>query len=110
MALLRGNDILHVSERDSSSRYYYTKTVTDENNNTVYDLYKFTDLSESATFDHIVTEDERGRLDIIADRYFGSPKYWWMIAMANNMCDPFVILPGMKLKIPSADAFHNLNT
>ncbi len=89
------------------SRYLYTKTVADSNKNVIYGLFSkhgFYDLTDSIY--HIVTKREANRLDIIADKYYGNPQYWWMIAMANNIIDPFILVEGTTILIPNVDAFH----
>lgn len=40
------------------------------------------------------------RLDAIAERRYGDPDYWWVIALANRIKDPFRISAGTILKIP----------
>ena len=50
---------------------------------------------------HVVTHAEEGRLDIIANHYYGNPQYWWMIALANGFIDPFSINEGVMIRVPS---------
>lgn len=49
---------------------------------------------------HTVTLREENRLDIIADEEYGDQKLYWVIAMANNIIDPFNVKQGSVLKIP----------
>jgi nucleoid-associated protein YgaU len=51
------------------------------------------------TFDHIVQGGER--LDVIAHKYYGDEDYWWVIALANRIMDPFTLEVGRRLRIPS---------
>lgn len=51
------------------------------------------------TFDHIVKGGER--LDIIAHRYYGDEEYWWVIALANRISDPFSVRTGTRLRVPT---------
>ena len=51
------------------------------------------------TIEHIVVSGER--LDVISHRYYGDEDYWWVIALANRIMDPFSMSPGRKLQIPS---------
>lgn len=39
------------------------------------------------------------RLDHLAHRFLNDEQYWWVIALINNISDPFVD-PGQKLLIP----------
>ena len=42
------------------------------------------------------------RLDILAFRYYGHSRYWWIIAEANKLGKgSFHIEPGLQLRIPS---------
>ena len=58
---------------------------------------KITDLDSY----HVVEEKEVNRLDIISNKYYGTPTYWWMIALANNLIDPLVVNKGTMLRIPA---------
>lgn len=51
------------------------------------------------TVDHIFRASDR--LDIIAHRYYGDEDYWWIIALANRIMDPFTIEIGRRLRIPT---------
>ena len=51
------------------------------------------------TFDHIIQGGER--LDVIAHKYYGDEDYWWIIALANRIMDPFTLEVGRRLRIPS---------
>lgn len=51
------------------------------------------------TVEHILSAGER--LDVLAHRYFGDEDYWWIIAIANRIQDPFSLVAGTRLRIPS---------
>lgn len=51
------------------------------------------------TIEHIIQAGER--LDIIAHRYYGDEDYWWVVAIANRIMDPFTLEVGRRLRIPS---------
>ena len=60
---------------------------------------------------HVVVEGQR--LDQISYKYYGSNKFWWIIAdvndIADNLINPFSdLVPGTKLIIPSINANPNL--
>jgi len=40
------------------------------------------------------------RLDFIAEKVYGNPDLWWVIAIANNILDPFDVKQGAVLRIP----------
>ena len=49
-----------------------------------------------------VTEAFVGRLDNIAAFHYNDSKLWWVIAMVNNILDPFTeVVVGRKLYVPS---------
>ena len=41
------------------------------------------------------------RLDLLATRYYGDSRWWWIIALANNLGKGTLCLdPGIQLRIP----------
>ena len=60
-----------------------------------WDNYKFSSF-------HVVTADEKGRLDLVAHKYYGDGSLWWAIADANNINNPIEELSsGTGLGIPT---------
>lgn len=51
------------------------------------------------TVEHILAGGER--LDVIAHRYYGDEEYWWVVALANGISDPFSLVVGRRLRIPT---------
>ena len=51
----------------------------------------------------VVKVDESTTLDFLANKYYGRPDYFWVIASFNNINDPFINLSDYfeDLKIPS---------
>lgn len=50
----------------------------------------------------IVTEEEKGRPDLVSYKYYNTVEYWWLVCAANGIQCPFLeIVPGRELKIPS---------
>jgi hypothetical protein len=48
-------------------------------------------------------------LDTISDKYYGTPTLWWVIAMINNMTNPFEGLePGTNLKILKSEYIYQV--
>lgn len=85
-----------------ADRYRTTKTVIDTDTNKTYmETTIYPKISPSDTDIYIIT-DETDRLDLLADKYYGDSKMWWIIATANNINDAtFFIEPGTQLRIPS---------
>lgn len=69
-------------------------------------IQKFVDESDSDQF-FTVTESEKNRLDIIAYSFYGTAKYWWVIATANYIIDPFDVPVGTYLRIPPIVSLYN---
>ena len=55
----------------------------------------------------VVTEIEENRLDIVATKFYNTPRYWWVIALANYIIDPFDIPIGTRLRIPPLISLYN---
>lgn len=53
---------------------------------------------------HRVARNEIGRLDLIADQYYGNVNYWWVIATVNDILNPVEDMhAGDTLRIPSRE-------
>jgi hypothetical protein len=63
-------------------------------------------FSEFDTY-HQVTAYDQFRLDLISYRYYLTPEYWWIIAAANDILDPFALEVGTILRIPSDNIVVN---
>lgn len=48
-----------------------------------------------------ITTVNATRLDLISYLYYQTPEYWWILALANNILDPFNIPVGTILRIPA---------
>jgi len=49
-----------------------------------------------------VSSEDEGRLDLISYKVYGSEDYFWIIAHANNILDPFNgFSAGNRLKVPN---------
>lgn len=56
---------------------------------------------------HQVTATDYLRLDLISYKYYLTPEYWWVIALANDLLDPFSLAIGTILRIPSQSIVIN---
>ena len=87
--------------KDKVSRYQVLRVITDESN-TYLETYNQVTVPETEDdLYHIVKHSEVNRLDIISNKYYGTPIYWWAIALANEFIDPFVVNEGVMIRIPS---------
>lgn len=87
--------------RHSNSRYQVLRVI-DEDRDRYLETQnqKFIPTSSEDSY-HVVSPTEVGRLDIISNNYYGTPLYWWAIAMANEFIDPFGVPEGVMIRIPS---------
>ena len=95
------------SIRSSKSRYYFNEIYLDDKQNRVYDLFTPVDFDNvTKGVEYIIVQDyQENRLDIISYEMYGDSTYWWLIAMANKMIDPFIVIKGSALKIPPISSF-----
>ena len=57
---------------------------------------------EAALDDIILVANEGDRLDILASRFYGSPRLWFAIASVNNLTNGSMhIKPGTSIRIPA---------
>jgi len=58
---------------------------------------------------YVVEKKFEGRLDLITAVFLGEPRYWWVVAMYNNILDPNAeILEGVIIYIPSLENVRSL--
>lgn len=92
----------------NASRYKNQRTIKDILTNKIHheswDKQFIRVSSEDSYF--TVTNVEIGRLDIISARFYGTPRFWWVIAMANNIIDPFDVPLGTTLRIPVKQSLY----
>ena len=86
----------------SSKRYVKTSIQIDKDTENRYKtIPNYKDVPISAT-DVWIQAIEGARLDTIAYDFYGSPKHWWILALANGMGKgTLYVTPGAKLRIPS---------
>lgn len=60
---------------------------------------------------YVVEKKFEGRLDLITAVFLGEPRYWWVVAMYNNILDPNAELTeGAIIYIPSLEKVKSLLT
>lgn len=85
---------------DALDRYNGLEVIKDEMGKRKYAsiLYPTIDPDPSDIYT-IVYQD--GRLDLLAYKYYGDVRYWWIIAQANNLGKgSFNVNPETRLRIP----------
>lgn len=83
-------------------RYANTRLINDPETHTLFHetVSNYAVNSCNRDTNIIVDETTEDRLDIISARVYGTPTYWWIIAMANNILDAFSVPAGTNLRIP----------
>lgn len=92
----------------NASRYKNLRTIQDNNGNIYHESWVQKTIDKSADDEYFtVTEIEENRLDIVATKFYNTPRYWWVIALANYIIDPFDIPIGTRLRIPPLISLYN---
>ena len=82
------------------SRYLSNKTKKTPDGKTVYKSKRLKNIPLKNDDIYVATQTG-DRLDLLANQYYGSPAYWWIIANANNIHDGKLGLKdGTILRIP----------
>ena len=83
------------------SRYKTNGTKKSPDGRTVYKARRLKNIPKSNEDKYVVSQTG-DRLDTLANEYYGSSSYWWIIATANNVHDGKLGLPdGTILRIPA---------
>lgn len=94
----------------NNCRYKNVRTIRDTERNRLHHetINKpFVALSEQDEY-ITVKDTEENRLDIISNNFYGTPRYWWAIAYANYIIDPFDVPRGTRLRIPPIVSLHRI--
>jgi len=92
----------------NSTRVRYSRYVSGgstEVNQTALEWWERSLLTTDSTDTLYVVEKKfEHRLDLIAALFLDEPRYWWIIAMLNNMLDPHAeTVEGVILNIPTRE-------
>lgn len=69
--------------------------------------YNQTEIIETEADRYItVNIKNENRLDMIAFEAYKSSTYWWVVALANNIIDPFNVPVGTVLRIPPMSSLY----
>jgi len=87
---------------DPTSRYNYSVLYRDKRGGDFWGTRQPIRLKRhSSDSYHQVTDADSKRIDLIAWRYYGDVRLWWVIAEVNEIGDPLEIPVGTRLRIPS---------
>ncbi len=85
------------------SRLRSLRLIKDNNGNLTYETPEFPGSNELRNISYnLYTVIAKDRLDVIAAKTLGDDKYWWIIAMMNNLKDLFDVTPGDIIRIPKS--------
>lgn len=91
------------------SRYKNVRQIQDEDTGKIYhetmNQYFVDDSNEDMSY--VVDVETTNRLDLISQIVYTTPKYWWVIAQANYIIDPFDVPYGTVLRIPVLSSLYN---
>ena len=93
------------------NRYESTKKIKNKDLINKYETVTYPKFERKETDIYIITR-ELDRLDLIANQYYGDPRFWFVIARANNLGKGTLIVPpGLQLRIPKniTDIFGELS-
>lgn len=91
----------------STSRYKKTDILKDSEGVEFLESWRNIKISlnENDRF-HQVGPGEKNRIDIIAYNYYDNTTLWWVIALANNIDNPFELKVGEVLRIPTLNSLY----
>jgi phage tail protein X len=96
------------------SRYSDLKTKKSDNGKQVMTSLTLPTIEESSDDVYIIT-NTTDRLDALAFKYYGDARYWWVLAVVNNLGKGTLALEGgLQIRIPAnpatvIDALRNKN-
>lgn len=101
--------LLNTRKFNNTSRYTRNRQIYNKDLDAIYleSFNKYSiQLSDTPVY-HVVDFKEEGRLDIISNLYYGTPDFYWAIALANNIIDPFILKANTIITIPYIDDLFN---
>ena len=80
-------DLSNLENKDKNGKRYLR---------TVY----FPEIVPSDTDIVLITRDYE-RMDILANKYYNNPTYWWILAHANHIKGTILVPPDTQLRVPT---------
>lgn len=89
------------------SRYSKTNIIADKNGPDVHESSYNIEIDQNTSDTYFtVNKATENRLDLISVMFYDFPSYWWVIATANNILDPFNVPIGTVLRIPALSSLY----
>lgn len=93
---------------EHTSRYDKYRQIVDELNSYTETFNQSLIPSSDSDIFHTVLREQENRPDIIANIYYKDPSFYWVIALANELVDPFIIQAGSILRIPTLSSLYTI--
>lgn len=93
----------------NASRYGYLRTIQDSSTGKIFHESWFQKVVDRTAEDsyYVVTLETANRLDAVSNIYYNTPRYWWVVALANYIIDPFDVPVGTRLRIPPLTSLYH---
>ena len=85
---------------DNSSRYSRCSRIIYDNEEIIESMDRIIIPKTTKDRFHEVSARDENRIDLISNQYYGTPRYWWVIAYASNIYNPLDLPIGTILRIP----------
>lgn len=95
--------------KEDFSRYRNLKRlVFDDNSKRIETMGEVEIPEKDGDIFYKVTPQYENRLDLVAYKFYHNPLYWWVIAYASDIKDPFNVPSDTILRIPSTTTLYSL--
>lgn len=91
----------------SLSRYRFFDILQDDDKVEFLESWRDIEIptNEDDNFHEVLTRDEN-RIDLIAYQYYQNTSLWWVIAITNELKNPFDLDIGTILRVPSINSLY----
>lgn len=88
----------------------YSEVIKNIDGKRRYATLYYPEITKRQSDIYIITK-KFDRLDLLASKYYNDPRFWVMIAKANNLHQASLFMPaGMRLRIPASLEYNVLGT
>lgn len=95
------------SRQDKISRYSNLKRLVNLDGNTYIETPNKIEIRESSRdIYYSVEKGYENRLDLISNKFYGTPLMYWAIAVMNRIDNPLDIPSGVVLRIPAIESIY----
>lgn len=96
------------SRQDKISRYSNLKRLVNLNGDTYIESPNKFEIKESnRDIYYAVEKGYENRLDLIANKFYGTPLMYWAIAVMNHIDNPLDVPSGVVLRIPAIESIYD---